>query len=256
MFSSVLTNIINNAIKYTSKGSVEVSVSTGIIDGAEKAIIKVKDSGIGIEPDKLPVIFKEFRQGSEGFNRVFEGLGIGLTITKKFVELMNGTIEVTSSLDVGTEFVLEFYTYKNDKPLLEKKTFLPSSHSTTIERILNILIVEDEEINRSLARLLLRKTARTEEAINALEAIEKCRSKLFDIILMDINLGKGMNGLEAAREIKKLNGYEKAPIVAVTAYTLEEDESKYLSEGCTHYLPKPYSQVQLLSLINEIAAAS
>lgn len=251
LFYSVISNLVNNAIKYTSKGSVKVFVNKIIEDGKTKAVIKIADTGIGIEPEKLPVIYEEFRQGSEGFNRGFEGLGIGLTITKKFIAMMNGVIDVKSEINKGTEFMIKFDTADEFEDKALNISVIERQDKTNAGNV-KILIVEDEEINRNLARLFLRKFSKTEEAINAVEAIEKCRQVKYDAILMDINLGKGMNGLEAAREIKKMPGYAEVPIVAVTAYVLDDDENKYLKEGCTHYLPKPYNQGQLIALLNEL----
>ncbi|HEX2984982.1 MAG TPA: response regulator [Ignavibacteriales bacterium] len=251
LFHSVMSNLINNAIKYTQEGSVTISVNKENMDGKTKAVIKIADTGIGIPPEKLPMIYEEFRQASEGFSRGFEGLGIGLTITKKFVEMMNGVIEVQSQLNKGTEFMIKFDTADNLNET-KKNGSLTNSHEKANGKNLNILIVEDEEINRSLARLFLRKFAKTDEAINASEALAKCRENIYDAVLMDINLGKGMNGLEAAREIRKFQGYSDIPIIAITAYALDEEENKYLTGGCTHYLPKPYNQGQLIALLSEL----
>lgn len=111
------------------------------------------------------------------------------------------------------------------------------------------LIVEDNPVNKDLTEFFLKKICQVEHAFDGLTALSMARSKQYSVILMDINLGAGKTGIEVTREIRKIPGYEKVPIIAVTGYTMVEDREKLLEEGCTHYLPKPFDQASLLNLV-------
>lgn len=108
MFNKVMTNILNNAVKFTQKGGIEISLNSGTIERKGAYCIKICDSGIGIPEDKKSLIFEAFRQISEGMNRLYQGTGLGLSVTKKFVEIMNGEITVDSKINVGTTFEIKF----------------------------------------------------------------------------------------------------------------------------------------------------
>jgi len=112
-----------------------------------------------------------------------------------------------------------------------------------------LLIVENDPINLDVIIRFLQQDYEIDSALSGLEAIEKAKSKSYDAILMDINLGRGMNGLEAVQTIKKINGYENTPVVAVTAYAMRNEEEEFLNNGCTHYLSKPFSKLELNSLV-------
>jgi CheY-like chemotaxis protein len=219
--------------------------------------IQVKDTGIGIPQDSLELIFQEFRQVSEGFNRHFEGTGLGLTITKEFVEMLNGRIGVVSRVGSGSTFTIIL-------PLL--KDYKPSDHPGTIsdesgtqqdeeEKLVSkpyVLIVENDEASRDITRLFLQKNCELEFAESGEEAIELIKTMTFDIILMDINLGKGISGVEATKEIRKSEQYKDTPIVALTSFAMRGDREEFIKAGCTHYLSKPFTRGSIIKLINNI----
>lgn len=248
----ILNNLVNNAIKYTNTGGVTVELSKN----SHKIVIKIIDTGIGIAKDKHEIIFEEFRQESEGFSRNFEGTGLGLSITKKFVELMKGKIYVESELGKGSTFIVELpcetmpdsinIKLADNESINENTPGIPIDKKT-----FSVLIVEDDEENRLYIRNIL-KEYNTDYAIDAPGAISRVSAKIYDIILMDINLGKGMDGLSAVKEIRKIDAYRNVPIVAVTAYVLNGDKEEFLASGCTHYLGKPFERNQLLNLIEKI----
>ena len=250
--SQILNNLVNNAIKFTNTGGVIVELSKE----NNNAVIKVIDTGIGIVKDDLEVIFEEFRQESEGFARSFEGTGLGLSITKKFVELMKGKISVESEKGKGSVFIVtlpcEDFSKSTNIKLNNKECEIPESVKTKKNRFSTpILIVEDDEDNRVYISTILSQY-NFEYAINGYEAIEKAKEKKFEIILMDINLGKGMDGIGVVNEIRKIDFYKKTPIVAMTAFVLEGEREEFLHAGCTHYLGKPFKKQQLLELLNSI----
>lgn len=246
----ILNNLVNNAIKFTNTGGVVIELSKE----NNNAVIKVIDTGIGITKDDLGIIFEEFRQESEGFSRSFEGTGLGLSITKKFVELMKGKISVESEKGKGSVFTVilpcEDFSKSINIKLNNKKCKMPETVKTTSNRLSTpILIVEDDEDNRAYIRTILSQY-NCEYAINGYSAMKKAKEKKFEIILMDINLGNGMDGVAAVNEIRKLDNYIKTPIVAMTAFVLEGEREEFLAAGCTHYLGKPFRKQQLLELIN------
>jgi CheY-like chemotaxis protein len=220
-------------------------------------VIRVADTGIGIAKENYESIFEPFRQESEGIGRSFEGTGLGLSITKKFVEMMKGSIEVDSEVGIGSTFTVKFPLVDNDdinviesineKPGKENAEFISSKNKD-----LSILLVENDLDNLKFTASVLSNHYKTDIAMNGYESVKIAKDKTYDIILMDINLGKGIDGLMATKEIRKIKGYEKTPIVALTAYVREGDKEEFLAGGCTHFLGKPFSTKQLLDLIEKI----
>ncbi|MCX6164420.1 MAG: ATP-binding protein, partial [Ignavibacteriae bacterium] len=249
----IMNNLINNAIKYTEAGGITVT----LLKDNSNVVIKVKDTGIGIVNDKHKIIFEEFRQESEGHGRSFEGTGLGLAITKRFVELMNGTIEVESEAGIGSIFTVKFpyekapetITIKMQKEEPNKKIYMPSVPD---KDKLFILLVENDSMNLDFTVTILKDYYNVESAVDGTEALERVKNKAYNIILMDINLGKGMDGIEVVKKIRKLPGYEKTPIVALTAFVLPGDREEFLAGGCTHYLGKPFTKNQILELLKKI----
>ncbi len=247
LVSQVMGNLINNAIKYTNEGSVDVELKVDKKD----SVIRVRDTGIGISEKDISVIFEPFRQVSEGYNRRFEGTGLGLTICKKFIELMNGSIYVESEVNVGSVFTVRFPNVK----IQGDKGGVQSEASTLKERVKKrnsqLLLVEDDKVNIDVINLFLRDYCSVEHSMSALEALEKVKSKKYDAILMDINL-KGMSGLDAVKMIRQLDDYKDTPVVAVTAYAMAGDRKRFLSQGCSHYLAKPFTKKELIELLETI----
>lgn len=258
----ILNNLIGNAIKYTEKGSVIVEVDSFFRNKKKFATIKIIDTGIGIRKENLQQIFEEFRQVSEGLNRRFEGSGLGLTITKKFVEMMSGEISVESEIDKGSIFTL---TFNAIEAKIENKAVGSIPESITRENIKNksitnspsraeVLMVENDPASRKVTSLFLKDFCNISFAETGEEAIEKAKEKKFNAILMDINLGRGLTGVEAAKMIKKLEGYENVPIVALTAFAMAGEREEFLRNGCTHYLSKPFRKDEILKLVQEIVS--
>jgi len=258
-FVHILEKLLNNSIKYTKNGGITVEIEKNNLDGENWSVIKVIDTGIGISKENYEVIFEEFRQASEGLNRQFEGTGLGLTLTKKYVSLMNGKITVESELGKGSIFTVMFKSLipdpnknSNGKQVAPE---MNSTHSAKKETIKptgkEILVVEDDNFSRDIVRLLLKDLYKIKFAENGEMAVQLVENKIYDCILMDINLGLGMSGLEATEKIRQIKGYEDVPIIAVTAYAMQGDKEKFLSNGFTHYISKPYSKETILKVLNE-----
>lgn len=250
----IMNNLINNAIKFTESGSVTVD----LFKEENNVVIKVKDTGIGIAKEKQKIIFEEFRQESEGHGRSFEGTGLGLAITRRFVELMKGTIEVESEVGVGTTFIVKFPYKKASQSITikinedSKKVKIDISPIPQQEQ-LSVLLVENDPMNLDYTNAILKNHFNVDNAVNAMEALELTKNKIYDIILMDINLGKGMDGIQTVKEIRKIDDYKKTPIIALTAFVLPGDRDEFIKGGCTHYLGKPFTKNQILDLLNKIS---
>ena len=251
----ILSNLIKNAIIYTVKGSVTVEAKKVIENGREFSVLKVTDTGIGIPKNQLNIIFEPFRQVSEGFSREFEGTGLGLTITKKYIEIMNGTISVSSTVNNGSEFTVKFPS-TTEKKLNITRLKYEVEEKKSIEKIKDstILIVEDDDNSRFSLEYTLKNLCTLEFTNNGEDAIKMVSLKKYDLIIMDMGL-KGISGLDATKEIRKINGYQDIPILAVTAFAMIGDKEKAIEGGCTYYISKPFNfselKKQVLELINK-----
>lgn len=253
MFIQIIENLINNAIKYTDEGKVVITARKKVENEKEFSIIEIEDTGIGIQSENIDIIFEPFRQISEGNARSFEGTGLGLTITKKFVELLGGNIFVTSKLGTGSKFTIKF-PFVTAAPVeivnnaYEKKDIKMEEKKGNF----SLLLVENDIPSIDIIKIYLQDGYIVDAALDGLTALQMIEKKKYDAILMDIDLGFGMNGLEVAEKIKKIQGYENVPIIAVTAYAMLGDREKFLSSGCTHYIAKPFDKYALVELLEEI----
>lgn len=243
----ILNNLIDNAFKYTKKGGVTIDLSDEQINGTDYLIIKIIDTGIGIENKYFTEIFQYFRQISEGLSREYEGNGIGLTICKKYIDLLKGTIEVESKIGEGSTFTIKL------PGLLPEETYINSKSNTENFQVKpKILLVEDEISNREYTFYVLSKVFDMDVAENGFDAISLTNSNVYAAILMDINLGKGINGIEATKEIRQNPLYENTPIAAVTANAMQGQREEYLSNGLTHYISKPYNKNEIIKFVNKM----
>jgi CheY-like chemotaxis protein len=217
-------------------------------------VLQVKDTGIGIKNENFNLIFEDFRQVSEGISRQFEGTGLGLTITKKTVELMGGTISVDSTFGEGATFIVKFPMTKN--PFLATNLIKTDKSSqladASQDRFPVALYIEDDPINRDVMVMFLKKTCQVDTAGSAEAALNMATSKRYDLILVDINLGESMSGMEVVKLLLTMPDYCNTPIIAVTAYSMGNERSEFLRGGCTHYLAKPFRKRELIDLVESI----
>ena len=243
--NALLTNLVKNAIKYTGKGSIEFGYN---IKGNSLEFF-VKDTGVGISQEMKTIIFERFRQVDESNSRDYEGLGLGLSIAKSYVEMLGGNIWVESKEGEGSVFYFTIpYVACKEKEVGFKEpmfTDFPDHHI----RKLRILIAEDEEISDFLITLMLEIFGHEMlHAKDGAEAVELCKTNPdIDLVLMDIKMPK-MNGLDATREIRQFN--KDVIIIAQTAHALINDRERVLEAGCNDYITKPLKQDLLISLIN------
>ena len=242
----ILSNLISNAIKFTSKGYIEFGYK---IENPSEIIFYVKDTGIGIPSDKQDIIFQRFRQVEESYTRNFEGTGLGLSISKKLTTLMNGEMWVESVSGEGSVF---YFTIPLETSEEVKKSLI--TQDMNYNEVLagkSILVVEDEDSNYLLIETMLNqdnlKITRAKDGISAVELFSN-NGHHFDIVLMDIKI-PGLNGYEATGEIKKIDS--KIPVIAQTAYAMSGEKDKCIKAGCDDYIAKPYNKKELMTVIQK-----
>jgi signal transduction histidine kinase/CheY-like chemotaxis protein len=253
LFKGIINHLLDNAIKFTVRGSIKLEILNSKTEDEDFVTVSLSDTGIGIMEKDLAIIWNEFRQASEGMNRKFQGSGLGLTLAKKFTMLMNGKIFASSSFGKGSVFTVQF-PVANPVPSLENKRETTTSLSATPfqKEFLQILYVEDEVMNQQLISMFLRNICITDVASTGEEAIEMAKKKRYDCFLMDVNLGPGMNGIEATQRLRNMIEYANTPVIAVTALALDGDKESLLRQGCSHYLAKPFKKSDLIELIKSI----
>lgn len=245
----VLTNLVGNAIKFTEEGCVTVEVDAD----ADSVVIRVRDTGEGIEQEFLPRLFNEFEQGSTGIGRSHEGSGLGLTITHHLVERMSGTISVESEKGVGSVFTVCFpLTMQRSTHSEISPAGLGHSSTSKARTGLRVLVVDDNETTRFLMDRMIEAEYDTYSARSEEDALAAAGDVHFDAVLMDINLGAAASGEDVMHRLRGLEGYAEVPIVAFTAYALPGDRERFLSAGFDGYLSKPFTKPQLLALLAEL----
>jgi signal transduction histidine kinase/ActR/RegA family two-component response regulator len=244
----VLLNVLSNAVKYTKKGSVALSVYGIEKDGAFYAVYDVTDTGIGIKEESIPHLFSSFRRVDEENTHAIEGTGLGLSIVKQLLDLMGGTVSVKSEYGKGTTFIIEVpQTVTDGTPV--GKTELKEARKTDAADVktavnakgVTILAVDDTPMNLTVVKKLLRDTKATvDTASSGFEALEKTAATSYDLILMDHQMPE-MDGVECLHRIKEQeNGKSRAAkIVCLTANVGAEMENLCMREGFDGYLMKP-----------------
>ena len=252
----ILFNLVGNAIKFTSKGEVRVEatllpVSKGSL---RRVLITVSDTGIGISEESLKEVFEPFVQAEESYARRFQGAGLGLSIVRKLVDLLGGTIAIDSTVGKGTTFYLSipFKFPQEARPEAERQA---AAEGASRERPCRILLAEDDTVSAFAGRRLLEKAGYSVTvAENGREAVQLLEKQDFDLILMDIQMPV-MDGVETSRAIRgadNLGAKARIPIVAMTAYTMTGDREKFLAAGMDEYIAKPVERGALMGAIERV----
>ncbi len=242
---AILTNLVKNAIKFTDEGLI----TFGYTRKGSFLEFFVKDSGKGISAEVRNIIFERFRQGSENLTRNYEGAGLGLSITKAYVEMLGGNIWVESEVGVGSSFYFTL-PYEVSYPEMGPGVEVDADRSTEIlSKKIKVLIVEDDKISMELIKEMIFHNVREFIwAKSGVEAIEMCRNHPdIDLVLMDIKMPV-MDGYKATRQIRLFN--KEVLIVAQSAYALIGDREKAIEAGCNDYVTKPIDREVLLHLID------
>jgi signal transduction histidine kinase/FixJ family two-component response regulator len=257
----IITNLLNNAVKYTQKGTIWLSVNErkGEDDKSTNLIVKVKDTGIGIKKEDISKLFRKFERVDMQNNSTVEGTGLGLAITGSLLDMMGGEISVESEYGKGSEFIVSIpqkivseepignFREKFEKSISELKAPKENFHAPNA----SILIVDDTVMNLTVARGLLKKTrVIIDTAMSGEESIELAKEKAYDLILMDQRM-PSMDGITAMHHIKEDgNGLNAGtPVICLTADAVSGAREKYLSEGFEDYITKPIDSRALLDAL-------
>ena len=256
----IFVNILGNAIKYTPPGgSVIMSVEELPCNEPGYIIVRnrVSDTGIGMSEDFLTEIFEAFTREQNTTKSKIAGTGLGMSIVKKYVDLLGGTIEVESELGKGSTFTVTLKHKIADESYYVKKHLEESGISREILKDRSILLAEDNDLNAEIAAVILEraglKVERVEDGLQCISRITEMPAGTYDIILMDIQMPK-MDGYKATQTIRNLSDQEKAciPIIAMTANAFEEDKRAAIAAGMNGHIAKPIQVDKLLSILAEM----
>ncbi len=254
--SQILNNLVSNAIKFTEKGEVKISVRLGLIEKSNIIIcFDIKDTGIGISDKSIPTIFDSFTQASSDTTRKFGGTGLGLTIVKRLIDLQKGEIIVKSKQRVGTTFSFSLPFSISSK---ETNNHIKKSLENLSTSHLRILVAEDNKVNQMIVKKVLSDwNTYVEFADNGLIALQLLKSSDFDLILMDIQMPE-MDGYTTVQHIKRDFSEPKCniPIIAMTAHAISSERKKCLDAGMDEYISKPFEPVVLKKKILELTKSS
>ncbi len=251
---------MNNAVTYSSSGIVNLSADVKEQnDTSVKFLIRVKNTGIGLSKKDVQTLFQPFSQADASFSRSHEGTGLGLAVTKRLVEMMGGSLEVDTTLGRGSSFsftvilsrLKEMKEGGNTIRVSDIKPLINKEYAK--RKPLTILVAEDNPVNQLLIKKVLAGLGYSPYvAKNGMEAVDACKKKAFNLILMDIQMPK-MDGLEATKKIIEQSSSDQLPaIVALTANTTEGIRNACLSAGMTDYISKPLDIEVLIQILEKL----
>ncbi|WP_421932809.1 ATP-binding protein [Phenylobacterium sp.] len=247
----VIANLVSNAIKFTAEGVVRVTVAPA----AQGLAFSVRDSGIGIPPERLGELFQKFNQVDASTSRRFGGTGLGLAICRELVELMGGQIGVTSAAGEGSTFS---FTLPLEKRAEARPRSAQAEEPSAETYVAKILAAEDNATNQLILKSLLEPFGVDLTLVsNGREAVDAVRAQAFDLLLMDVQMPE-MNGVEATQAIRRLEaeqGRPPLPILALSANVMRHQVSEYLAAGMTGFVPKPIEAARLFAAIDEALSA-
>lgn len=259
----ILINLIGNAVKFTERGSINITAKShgiGRYGEADVCVIhfSIQDTGIGIPPEKRKTVFERFTQADSSVTRRYGGTGLGLTISRQLAEMMGGRIWVDSTIGRGSNFQFTIrLTLPKPTAAIEAPSeqaaimTLPNGHGP-----IRILLAEDSEDNRLLILAYLKGPAyQIDAATNGEEAVSFFQSRHYDLVLMDMQMPvlDGYAATQAIRRWEEAQGWTRTPVIALTAYALKEDIAKSLEAGCDAHLTKPIKKATLIDNIQQFA---
>lgn len=252
--SQILNNLISNAIKFTLEGWVKLNVylAKDHVD-VDEIVFEVIDTGIGIEEDKLKMVFERFQQAESSITRKFGGSGLGLAITKRLLELMDSHINVNSEYQQGSNFNFKLLLKKSDKKEIYTNKNLEKEFEKGFSTSYEILLVEDNLPNQFIAKTFLEKwNLKVDIANNGIEATEMIRSKKYQLVLMDLQMPE-MDGYTATKVIREYGGdyFTDIPILALSASAFFDEKKKAYEHGITDFVSKPIVPLEFLQKLSK-----
>ena len=248
----ILTNLINNSIKFTQKGSISLNVDLTSLDENDVIIsFKVTDTGRGMSEKQITTVFEEYQQNELDDNRIHKGVGLGLAIVKRLVSAMNGTIRVTSKINVGTTFYIDIPFHIDASVIVEENSNEQIVENNYLKNS-KILVADDNFLNREIVtHILTKEKANFTIVKDGLEALNLMQKETFDMVLLDIN----MPNLSGESLMRQKEAYRKSnletPILALTANHTEEEVEGYLKIGFIDVIPKPFTSKQFVQMLNK-----
>ncbi|NOJ01316.1 response regulator [Vibrio kanaloae] len=241
--NQIMFNLLSNALKFTHQGGISVSFEIDSIFNSDKAslIVRVKDSGIGIDDSKIEAVFEPFVQAEETTTREYGGTGLGLTIVKNLVDMLEGDIHVRSIKGQGSEFIIEIPIELHSEPSLDSKQHTKMEPQTLFNRSLEVLLVEDNHTNAFIAQAFCKKYGMVVTwAKDGLEALEMAKANKFDLILMDNQL-PNLGGVETTQQLRSEIGI-RTPIYACTADAQKSTRDRFFGAGANYVIVKPIKE--------------
>jgi PAS domain S-box-containing protein len=247
----IVTNLVSNAIKFTDRGCVELFVEQlGVSNDKVSIRFKSKDTGIGIEEDKVKLIFESFSQARTDTTRKFGGTGLGLSISKRLLNLMGSEIEVVSKYGEGSEFFFTLILEKG-KTNVSESTLTKNVTRDFKDRNIKVLLVDDNRVNQVVANNFLKKWGIAADITdNGKSAIDMIQNKSYQLVLMDLQM-PGMDGYEATKAIRSMKDsyFKNIPIIALTAEAMMEIKQQAFAAGMNDFITKPFQPDELQSII-------
>ena len=249
----IISNLTSNAIKFSNKKGV-IHINIKVLKETNQKCefrVTVKDSGIGIHPDDQKKLFVSFNQLDSSNRKQYAGTGLGLAISKELVKSMGGEIGVVSTPGFGSTFWFTFIAKKTD-PVKENNINREGNiQKKFVGKVPKILLVDDNDINRKVALQILEKSGCIViPASSGFTAIDRIKSESFDLVFMDIQMPE-MDGIETTQKIRALKVKNLPPIIAMTAYSMEEDKDRFIGQGMDDYLAKPIKSAQLIEKVRQ-----
>ncbi|TKF31423.1 response regulator [Vibrio kanaloae] len=241
--NQIMFNLLSNALKFTHQGGISVSFEIDSIFNSDKAslIVRVKDSGIGIDDSKIEAVFEPFVQAEETTTREYGGTGLGLTIVKNLVDMLEGDIHVRSIKGQGSEFIIEIPIELHSEPSLDSKQHTKMEPQTLFNRSLEVLLVEDNHTNAFIAQAFCKKYGMVVTwAKDGLEALDMAKANKFDLILMDNQL-PNLGGVETTQQLRSEIGI-RTPIYACTADAQKSTRDRFFGAGANYVIVKPIKE--------------
>jgi len=247
--TQAISNLIDNAIKYTNSGSI--SLDSALEDGAVK--ITIKDTGIGMSKEYQDHMFNLFSQESTGYTKNFQGMGLGLALAHRYLMLINCKIQLESAQDVGTIFTIYFPVDASNSPVISnpESSDVPENERFEVSELsrISILVVEDDPNSQKLASFTLSKDYNLHFAESVADAKDVLNTHEVQLILLDLSLRGDEDGLELARFLRKDTKWLKVPIVALTAHAFTSDRDRCMEAGCNDFMTKPFRLADLKETI-------